>query len=179
MQAGYGGPQQPFMAPPPQKKSRTWVWVVSIIAAVLIIVCVGGIFLVRAGLGAATNAVNNLSTQVAATVTSIPTSGAHISNVQIGKGDASDSGTIVTQTTSFAVGDHITITFTATTEDTGAQASLKLSDSSGNSQVLGSVPLDTGQNDYYMIFHVNSAGTYIAELQYNGTTESVLNFTVS
>lgn len=180
-QPGFGAPQQPYMAPmgQPPKKSRTWLYVVGAILVVLIIACVGGIFAIRALGNAASNAINNLSTQVA---TQLPTSGAHVSNVQIGKGD--DQGNITTQATSFGVGEHITITFTGDTQDSGAKVSLKIDASGGQSQVLGDVPLDTGSNSYYMIFHIDTAGSYTAELQYTGgsetnVTESHVDFTVS
>jgi hypothetical protein len=179
-QPGFGAPQQPYMAPmPPQpKKSRAWMYIVGAILVVLILVCGGIAFAINSLGHAVTNAVNNLATQVA-TIT--VTTGAHVSNIQIGKGD--DQGNITTQTTQFSVGEHITITFTADTQDSGATVALKL-DTGDQSEVLGHVNLDTGQNDYYMIFHVNTAGSYTAELQYSGgsssnVTEGVVSFTVS
>jgi hypothetical protein len=158
---GYGGPQQPFMAPPPQKKSRAWLYVVGSIVVILIILCVGGIFALRA-LGNA--------------ATTLPTSGEHISNVQIGKGD--NEGNITDATKDFSVSDDIVINFTATA-DAGAVMTLKLVKGS-QSQVLDPpLDLDSGQHDYYYIFAVNAPGSYTAEIQYNDTTEAAVAFTVA
>ncbi len=64
-------PQQPYYppqyVPPPQKKSRTWLWIVLGVLAVLILGCIGISTLV---LHAAGTAVTTVSTSVASTVTS-------------------------------------------------------------------------------------------------------------
>ena len=113
MQAGYGGPQQPFGAPPPQKKSRAWIYIVGSIVVVLLIACVGGIFALRALGNAASTAVNRLATQVATSVpTTVPVTGTDITKVKLGQGD--DQGNITTQTTSFTESDTIVIDYTAT-----------------------------------------------------------------
>jgi hypothetical protein len=65
-------PQQPYYPPqympPPQKKSRTWLWVVLGVLAVLILGCIGvSMFVLRS----AGTAINSVSTTVASTVTTI------------------------------------------------------------------------------------------------------------
>lgn len=176
MQAGYGGPQQPFMAPPPQKKSRTWLYVVGVIVVILVIACVGGIFAIRALGNAASTAVNKLATQVATTV---PTSGTDITKVKLGQGD--EQGNITTETTSFTESDTIVIDYTATQKASGDQVALKIISSDGTELSGGPSPqdLDTGTNDYFFAIQITGKDSYTAELLFNGNVESTLNFTVS
>jgi len=65
-------PQQPYYPPqyipPPQKKSRTWLWIVLGVLAVLILGCIGVSTLVLRSAG---TAINSVSTTVASTVTTI------------------------------------------------------------------------------------------------------------
>ncbi len=65
-------PQQPYYppqyVPPPQKKSRTWLWIVLGVLAVLILGCIGVSMLVLRSAG---TAINSVSTTVASTVTTI------------------------------------------------------------------------------------------------------------
>ena len=85
-QQGYP-PQQPYYppsyVPPPQKKSRTWLWIVLGVLAVLILGCIGVSTLVLRSAG---TAINTVSTSVASTVTvvSTPTSAPSTAN-SIGK----------------------------------------------------------------------------------------------
>ncbi len=63
-------PQQPYYppsyVPPPQKKSRTWLWIVLGVLAVLILGCIGVSTLV---LHSAGTAINSVATNVASTLT--------------------------------------------------------------------------------------------------------------
>jgi hypothetical protein len=65
-------PQQPYYppqyVPPPQKKSRTWLWIVLGVLAVLVLGCIGVSMLV---LSSARTTINSVSTTVASTVTTI------------------------------------------------------------------------------------------------------------
>ncbi|HEU5368104.1 MAG TPA: hypothetical protein VFU69_06555 [Ktedonobacterales bacterium] len=176
-QPGFGAPQQPYMAPPPQpKKSRAWIYIVGAILVVLILVCGGIAFAINSFGHAVSSAVNNLSTQVA-TIT--VTTGAHVSNVQIGKGD--DQGNITSKTSSFSESDTIDIVFTVTTQDSGAHVTLQILDSSGSELQTDFTPLpvETGTHDYYFAFSITGADSYTANLQYNGATEQAVDFTVS
>src|SRR6266699_5441520 len=64
--------QQPYYppqyVPPPQKKSRTWLWIVLGVLAILILGCIGVSTLVLRSAG---TAINSASTTVASTVTTI------------------------------------------------------------------------------------------------------------
>ncbi len=165
------------MAPmPPQKKSRTWIYVVLGIVIVLLLVCGGAAYAISR---AVNNAANAVATTVATVNTSIPTSDLHITNVEIGKGD--DQGNITTKTSSFTQSDTIDIDYTATTQDSNAQVTLVILDSSGTPLTGGPGPqtLDVGQHDYFFAIQITGADSYTAELQYNGTTESSISFTVS
>jgi hypothetical protein len=176
-QPGFGAPQQPFMAPQPPKKSRTWVYVVVGIVIVLLLVCGGAAYAIS---NAAKNIGSAISTTVATVSTSIATNttpGAHISNVRIGKGD--DQGNITTETHSFTQSDTIVIVFTVTTQDTGATTLLKAYKGSSYLDQIGPLNVDAGTNDYFFAFQITGTGTYTAQLQYNGTTEQTVPFTVS
>jgi hypothetical protein len=65
-------PQQPYYppqyVPPPQEKSRTWLWIVLGVLAVLILGCIGVSAVVLRSAG---TAINSVSTTVASTVTTI------------------------------------------------------------------------------------------------------------
>jgi Domain of unknown function (DUF4352) len=65
-------PQQPYYppsyVPPPQKKSRTWLWIVLGVLAILVLGCIGVSMLV---LSSARTTINSVSTTVASTVTTI------------------------------------------------------------------------------------------------------------
>jgi len=173
-QPGYGQPMAPMMAP--QKKSNAPL-IVGIIALVLI-VCVGGGIAAAVIIGhAATKAVDTAATAVATLGTTIPTSSGHFTNVQIGAGD--DTGAIQTQKTDFTQNDTIVITFTATTQDSNASALLKVTSDGQDIGTNGPLSLDTGKHDYYFAFQITGSGNYTAELQYNGTTEQTVDFTVS
>lgn len=181
---GYGGPQQPFMAPQP-KKSKTWIYVVVGIVIVVLLACGGVAFAINR----LANTVNNALTSFDKTATAqaqnpspnptTPASGTHISNVQVGSGDS--QGHITNQTTSFSTSDTIVIIYTVTTQDSGAQVVLNVVDSStGNSiGTNGPQAIDVGTNKYYFAFSITGTGSYTGELQYNGTTEQNVNFTVS
>ncbi|HLW00156.1 MAG TPA: hypothetical protein VKT82_15915 [Ktedonobacterales bacterium] len=170
-----GGPQQPFMAPPPQpKKSRTWLYVVLGIVVVILLVCGGAAY-------AISRAVNNVANTVATTVATvtIPATGTHITNVQIGKGD--DQGNITTKTSSFTQSDTIVIDYTATASDTTSQVALKVLASDGTELTGGPPPqdLENGQHDYFFAITITGADSYTAELDYNGTAEASIPFTVA
>lgn len=183
---GYGGPQQPFMAPPP-RKSKTWVYVVVGIVIIVLLACGGiGFAIYKAANNVATN-VNNALTNLDKTATAIaqnpspttPATGTHISNVQIGVGN--NQGHITKQTTSFTTSDTIVIIYTVTTQDSGAQVLLTVVDASSNNTIGTNGPqnIDPGTNQYYFAFSITGAGSYTGELQYNRATEQNVNFTVS
>ncbi len=180
-QPGFGAPQQPYMAPPPQpKKSRTWIYVVGAIVVVLILACGGILFAINSLGHVVSNALSDVektATAQAQTPSSVP--GAHVSNVQIGKGD--DQGNITSKTNSFTQSDTIDIVFTVTTQDSGAHVTIQILNSSGNELQtdFSPLPVETGTHDYYFAFSITGADSYTANLQYNGTTEQSVSFTVS
>ncbi len=181
----YGQPPQPIMpAAVPPKKSNRWIWyVLGGVAAVLIICCVGGYILIRQGSNAVVNSVNRLGTQVAQTSTALSQNvpGAHISNVHIGTGDK-DTGQIQQETTTFQVNQYIVITFTATVDEANPEIKLNVVDSSGTSQgniTIPSTEIRQGTNEYYFAFYMRTAGDYTAQIQYDGTTEQTVDFSVS
>jgi hypothetical protein len=73
MPQGYP-PQQPYYppsyVPPPQKRSRTWLWIVLGVLAILILGCIGVSTLI---LHSAGTAINSVATTVASTVTAAST----------------------------------------------------------------------------------------------------------
>jgi hypothetical protein len=164
------------MAPPPQpKKSRTWLYVVLGIVVVVLLVCGGAAY-------AISRAVNNVANTVATTVATFTppaTGGKDITNVQIGKGD--DQGNITTQTSSFTQSDTIVIDYTATATNTTSQVTLKILDSTGTALTGGPGPqtLESGKHDYFFAVTITGADSYTAELDFNGTAEASIPFTVS
>jgi len=172
---------------PQLRKSRTWIYVVVGILIVVLLACGGIAF----ALNRVANVANNVINSVNQTETAVaqnpnpspnpttPASGAHISNVHIGTGDS--QGNITNQTTNFTQSDTIIINFTATTQDSNAQVTLQILDSTGTALQSNFTPLvlKTGQHDYFFSFSITGADTYKAEIQYNGTTEQTVSFTVT
>lgn len=181
---GYGGPQQPFMAPQP-KKSRTWIYIVSGILIVLILLCGGVIFAIRTLGNAATKAINNLATQVSTiTVTTgfqqTKTTGTHITTIQTGTGFDQNSGTVQGESATFTTSDTIYVVYTVANPDAGAQVAVKLLNSSGSLLDTGnSAPLSTQTNTYANSLTINQAGVYNVEIDYNGAAEATINFQVT
>jgi hypothetical protein len=167
------------MAPPPPKKSRTWLYVVIGIVVVVLLACAGAAYAISRAVNTGIQAAQTVIATFTPPTGFTPTSGNHITNVQIGKGD--DQGNITTQTSTFTQSDTIVIKFTVTTQDSGAHATIVIRDSTGTELQSNFTPLalETGTHDYYFAFSITGADSYTAELQYNGTTEQTVPFTVA
>jgi hypothetical protein len=164
------------MAPPPQpKKSRTGLYIVLGIVVVVLLVCGGAAY----AISRAVNNVANAVTTAVATITPPTTSGTDITGVQIGKGD--DQGNITTKTNTFTQSDTIVIDYTATATNTTSQVTLKILDSTGTELTGGPGPqtLENGKHDYFFAVTITGADSYTAELDFNGTAEASVSFTVS
>ena len=162
------------------KKSRTWLYVVLGIVVVVLLVCGGAAYAISR---AVNNVANTVATTVATVSTSVatitPVSGTDITNVSIGKGD--DQGNITTKTSSFTQSDTIVIDYTATATNTTSQVTLNILDSTGTELTGGPGPqtLESGKHDYFFAITITGADSYTAELDFNGTPEASIPFTVS
>jgi hypothetical protein len=174
-QPGFGPGQPPFMAPPPQKRSNTWIYIVGGILAVILILCVGGFLVVRA---LATNAVNSLATTVATntTFTQTSTTGPHITSIATGTGFDTSTGQVQGQSATFKTSDTIWVVYTVTNPDPGASVTLTLNP---GGQSTSSPPLDTQTNEYGNSLTVSGPGIYTIEIDYNGTPEATIDFQVT
>lgn len=188
--AGFGGPQPGFGGPPPfgppPKKRNTWIYVVGGILAVLIVLCVVGIFALRALGNTITNGVNNLATQVATiTVTTgdftqTHTTGPHITQIQTGTGFNTTTGDVEGEKATFTTSEKIWVVYTVANPDAGAVVLVKLLDDTGNLIDSGnSADLDTQTNQYANSVTINTAGIYNIEIDYNGAKEATINFKVT
>lgn len=188
-QAGFGAPQPGFGGPPPfgppPKKRNTWVYVVGGIVVVILILCIGGIFALRALGNAATNAVNNLATQVATiTVTTggftqNSTTGPHITKIQTGTGFNTTTGEVEGETPTFTQGQEVWIVFTVANPDAGASVLLKLSKDGEVLDTAPSADLSDQTNQYGNGWRNLDPGTYEVEIDYNSTPEATINFQVT
>jgi hypothetical protein len=171
--------------PPQPKKSRAWIYIVSIILVVIILVCGGIALAINLGAHAVSNAVNNLSTQVATiTVTTgfqqQSTTGPHITTIQTGTGFDQNNGTVQGEGQTFKTNQEIWVVYTVANPDAGAQVVVKLLASDGSLIDSGnSAPLDTSTNVYANSLHLDTAGIYSVEIDYNGTAEATINFQVT
>lgn len=106
-----------------------------------------------------------------------PGSTAHITNVQIGRGD--NQGHITTATTTFTLADTIDIDYIATAQDSSAVGLLRLLHSDGSlAATIGPLTFQQGTHNYCYTFVMKETGRFTAQLQYNGVTEETLQFTV-
>jgi hypothetical protein len=172
------GPQAPAFQPPMQRKpglsGRALLF--GLIGA---IVTVGLLLaLVVVAIKPNTNPNTTAShTPATATATATPRGEKHINDVLIGRGD--NQGNITTETTTFTLADTIDIDYVGTTRDTNAVALLRLVRSNGSlAATIGPLTLQQGTHNYYYTFVMKETGNFTAELQYNGTTEATLHFTV-
>ena len=196
----YGGPP-PIMPvqQPPQKKSRTLWYVLGAIAVVLIICCVGGGLALRAGLFAASNAVNTAATQIAKTANAIDatatadagstptqgpftqtsTTGTHITKIQTGTGWDQSSGAVQGETASFHPGDTVYTVFTVDLKGTSS-AKVEIKYLLNGSQTDTSGPQSITESNVYSY---NSAigttpGVYTIEVDFNNTPEATITVQV-
>jgi Domain of unknown function (DUF4352) len=150
-------PQQlyypPSYVPPPQKKSRTWLWIVLGVIAVVLFACIGFSTLVLRGAG---NAVGTISTTVASTATTEATQGSTPAPTTAPAGVAK-------------VGDTITVNDVATTLISVKKlaADQYTQPKPGNIFIVVHVKItnnSTGEVDYNVFdFHVRSGSGNITD----------------
>ena len=177
---------------PPQKKSRTLWYVLGGVLVVILICCVGGGIALRAGLFAASNAVNTLGTQVAQTETSVAgtsptqgtftqtsTTGTHITKVQTGTGWDQQSGAVQGETASFNPGDTVYTIFTVDLQgDSSAQVEIKYILNGSQTDTSGPQSITESNVYSYNSSIGTDTGVYTIEIDYNGTPEATITIDV-
>lgn len=192
----YGGP--PPMMPvqmPPQKKSRTLWYVLGGVAVILIICCVGGGLALRAGLFAASKAVDSAATQIAQTANAIDatatagglpgtftqtsTTGTHITKIQTGTGWDQNSGDVQGETATFHPGDTVYTVFTVDLSgDSSANVEIKYSLNGSQTDTSGPQSITESNVYSYKAPIGSSTGVYTIEIDYNNTPEATITVEV-
>lgn len=172
------GPQfsPPMLPVPPRvtpRRSRRWTRrLVRLSIGFIVICCALGFAFYKVG-----QQVDSLNKQVDSDIGQLATlppgqTGAHITSVRLGTGERA-TGVITSETSTFQPGETIIISFTGTTQETGASASLTLITDT-QKQVLQQTALAIGSHPYFFAFSLSQKGAFIVTVSYNDTVEQTL-----
>jgi hypothetical protein len=158
----YGTPQAPVFTPvatPPKSRRGALFGGIAIIVVVIVgIVIAAGIF-------------GKFKQEV--------TTGTHITKIQVGTGQDPNTFEVTGATDTFHTGDTVYVSFTVTTQESGAQVVLKLYAGSDLQDSTDPVTLDQGTTTYGNSAVVNKTGEHKFEVDYNGVSEATITFNVT
>src|SRR6266699_5243640 len=166
-------PQQPYYPPsympPPQKKSRTWLWIVLGVLAILVLGCIGVSTLVLRSAG---TAINSVATSVSGTATTVSNAETPTTQAQTGSQVSQVGGTITV--------NDVAVTLTSVKKLAGDQFTQP---KAGNEFIVVHVKIvnnSSSEVDYNVFdFHVRSGSGNITDEEvvppYTYTANNMLN----
>lgn len=166
----------PMLPVPPRVTPRRNAWwarrLVRLGIGFIVICCALGIVFYKAGQQA-----DSLNQQIDAGIGNLATlppgqTNNPISNVKLGTGERA-TGAITRETNTFQPGETIIVSFTGTTQETGASASLTLVTDT-QQQVLQRTTLAIGSHPYFFAFSLSQKGAFIVTVSFNDTVEQTL-----